>query len=137
MSNNNQVTNREEDLIEAIYRSPDRDTGVTVTYLCGALKLAKPSVSLMLKRLQEKELIERQPYGRIYLTKEGEKLAQEVLRLHQAIKNALIAMGVSEEIAEADACKMEHFLHKETLEALTQSLCSREARGIHNRRPKR
>jgi Mn-dependent DtxR family transcriptional regulator len=122
MSQQDVPTPREEDIIEAIYRNPRRDAGVSVSELCRALGLAKPTVSIMLKKLQEKGLVQRQPYRKVFLTEEGEKKAKAVLQLHEAIKSVLIKSGTPEDIAEQDACHMEHFLHPQTLQALIDSV---------------
>lgn len=127
-------TQREEDIIEAIYRSPHRDQGVTVSELCKALVLAKPTVSLMVKKLQEKGLVTREPYKKIFLTKQGTEKAKAILRRHEAIKEILIKSGTPEDIAELDACKMEHFLHTETLEALMNSLFDPKEKERHNKK---
>ncbi|HHY44005.1 MAG TPA: metal-dependent transcriptional regulator [Coprothermobacter sp.] len=127
-------TQREEDIIEAIYRSPHREQGVTVSELCKALGLAKPTVSLMVKKLQEKGLVTREPYKRIFLTEDGTEKAKAILRRHEAIKEILIKSGTPEDIAELDACKMEHFLHTETLEALMNSLFDPKEKERHSRK---
>ncbi|WP_018963423.1 metal-dependent transcriptional regulator [Coprothermobacter platensis] len=127
-------THREEDVIEAIYRSPHRDQGVSVSELCKALGLAKPTVSIMVKKLQEKNLVQREPYKRVFLTKDGAEKAKAILDRHETIKSVLMRSGTPEDIAEADACQMEHFLHPETLQALIDSVFCPTERETHNRK---
>lgn len=69
----------------------------------------------MLKRLASVGLIEQIPWRGIFLTAEGEKLAQESRERHQIVENFLLAIGVSPEIARRDAEGMEHHVSEETL----------------------
>ena len=74
--------------------------------------------------------MDREPAGAIFLTAEGEKLAQESRERHQIVENFLLAIGVSPEIARRDAEGMEHHVSEETLAMFlkfTQTQGSQEA----------
>lgn len=88
------------------------------------------TVAKMLKRLASVGLIEQIPWRGIFLTPEGEKLAQESRERHQIVENFLLAIGVSPEIARRDAEGMEHHVSEETLAMFlkfTQTQGSQEA----------
>ena len=77
--------------------------------------VSQPTVAKMLKRLASVGLIEMIPWRGVFLTPEGEKLAQESRERHQLVENFLLVLGVSPEIARRDAEGMEHHVSEETL----------------------
>ena len=83
--------------------------------MAARLGVSQPTVAKMLKRLASVGLIEQIPWRGIFLTPEGEKLAQESRERHQIVENFLLAIGVSPEIARRDAEGMEHHVSEETL----------------------
>ena len=83
---------------------------------------SKPSISVAMKNLREKELITMNADGHITLTESGREIAQNVWEKHRVIRTMLTALGVSEELASEDACKIEHVLSDETFEALKNHL---------------
>lgn len=98
--------------------------------MAARLGVSQPTVAKMLKRLSSVGLIEQIPWRGIFLTPEGEKLAQESRERHQIVENFLLAIGVSPEIARRDAEGMEHHVSEETLAMFlkfTQTQGSQEA----------
>lgn len=98
--------------------------------MAARLGVSQPTVAKMLKRLASVGLIEQIPWRGIFLTAEGEKLAQESRERHQIVENFLLAIGVSPEIARRDAEGMEHHVSEETLAMFlkfTQTQGSQEA----------
>ncbi|EOE2670380.1 manganese-binding transcriptional regulator MntR [Klebsiella pneumoniae] len=98
--------------------------------MAARLGVSQPTVAKMLKRLASVGLIEQIPRRGIFLTPEGEKLAQESRERHQIVENFLLAIGVSPEIARRDAEGMEHHVSEETLAMFlkfTQTQGSQEA----------
>lgn len=98
--------------------------------MAARLGVSQPTVAKMLKRLASVGLIEQIPWRGIFLTSEGEKLAQESRERHQIVENFLLAIGVSPEIARRDAEGMEHHVSEETLAMFlkfTQTQGSQEA----------
>lgn len=83
--------------------------------MAARLGVSQPTVAKMLKRLASVGLIEMIPWRGVFLTPEGEKLAQESRERHQLVENFLLVMGVSPEIARRDAEGMEHHVSEETL----------------------
>ncbi|HHO6712048.1 TPA: manganese-binding transcriptional regulator MntR [Klebsiella variicola] len=98
--------------------------------MAARLGVSQPTVAKMLIRLASVGLIEQIPWRGIFLTPEGEKLAQESRERHQIVENFLLAIGVSPEIARRDAEGMEHHVSEETLAMFlkfTQKQGSQEA----------
>ena len=85
--------------------------------MAARLGVSQPTVAKMLKRLATMGLIEMRPWRGVFLTAEGEKLAQESRERHQIVENFLLVLGVSPEIARRDAEGMEHHVSEETLDA--------------------
>ncbi|MDY4180226.1 MAG: metal-dependent transcriptional regulator, partial [Pseudoflavonifractor sp.] len=87
---------------------------------------SKPSVSIAMKRLRENGYIEMDPAGYITLLPPGEAIAQRIYERHRLLTRFLIQLGVSEDVAAADACKMEHDLSDETFEKIIQHALGRQ-----------
>ena len=85
--------------------------------MAARLGVSQPTVAKMLKRLASVGLIEMIPWRGVFLTPEGEKLAQESRERHQIVENFLLVLGVSAEIARRDAEGMELHVSQETLDA--------------------
>ena len=83
--------------------------------MAARLGVSQQTVAKMLKRLASVGLIEMIPWRGVFLTPEGEKLAQESRERHQLVENFLLVLGVSPEIARRDAEGMEHHVSEETL----------------------
>ena len=82
------------------------------------LGVTKPSVSYAMKRLRESGYITSDPAGMIVLLEPGREIAERIYERHKLLTQLFIALGVSEETAMADACKIEHDLSEETFEAI-------------------
>ena len=78
----------------------------------------KSSVSIAMKNLRQKQHITVTDAGYIYLTDSGREIAEMIYERHQLISGWLIKLGVPEEIATEDACRMEHVISKESFDAL-------------------
>jgi DtxR family Mn-dependent transcriptional regulator len=110
-----------EDYLEALVVLGGEKKVVRVTQLSKALGVKKPSVTSALKKLSQQGLVEHERYGWAMLTTEGEEIAQDVFRRHEALRHFLAdILNVDPEIASADACKMEHFLSPVSLEKLAK-----------------
>ncbi|GAA4654287.1 metal-dependent transcriptional regulator [Anaerocolumna aminovalerica] len=82
------------------------------------LGFKKSSVSIAMKNLREKNHITVTDAGFIYLTDSGKDIAEMIYERHQLLSSLLIKLGVDENIAAEDACKIEHVLSKESFEAI-------------------
>ena len=107
-----------EDYLEAILILRERQGAVRSIDVVHQLGLTKPSVSVAMKRFRENGYIEMDADGFITLLPPGEEIAQRIYSRHKLLTRFLMALGVSEEVAAADACKMEHDLSDETFEKI-------------------
>ena len=82
------------------------------------LGFKKSSVSVAMKNLREKNHITVTDAGFIYLTESGKKIAEMIHERHELLAAWLTKLGVPEDIASEDACKLEHVLSKESFEAI-------------------
>ena len=82
------------------------------------LGFKKSSVSVGMKHLREKKYIKVDDKGYITLTASGKKVAEMIYERHQFLSEYLIKIGVPEDIAVDDACKIEHVISQESFEAL-------------------
>jgi Mn-dependent DtxR family transcriptional regulator len=77
----------------------------------------KSSVSIAMKNLREKNHITVTDAGYIYLTESGRAIAETIYERNRFMSEMLMHWGVSEEIAERDACRIEHVISPETFAA--------------------
>lgn len=83
-----------------------------------AIDVKPPSVTEVLRKLEEKGLIAYEPYVGATLTPAGLEMARELWRRHKTFADLLMLLGVDAEIADTDACQFEHHVSPETLECL-------------------
>lgn len=107
-----------EDYLERILMLQERNGFVRSIDIANDMGFSKPSVSIAMKKLKEKNLIEIDKNGHIFLTESGAEIANRTYAKHKIIYSLLIKVGVSEETARQDACKIEHSLSDETVEKL-------------------
>lgn len=107
-----------EDYLEAMLMLRERRGYIRSVDVAQLLGVTKPSVSYAVKRLRESGYIEQDENGQLVLLPAGESIAQEMYARHQVLSEFLIALGVPEDIARADACRLEHDLSPETFEAI-------------------
>lgn len=114
-----QLTASIEDYLETISILSAKNKNVRVKDIAMALDVKMPSVNSALKVLKEKELIKHEAYSHVELTKKGQEYAREVYRRHKLISHFFQeVLGLPYEIADDDACKVEHVLSEETVENL-------------------
>ena len=82
------------------------------------LGYSKPSVSRAMGILKNGEYIEIDKDGAITLTETGREIAEKIFERHTVLSKLLMKLGVSEETAAADACKMEHAISDESFVAI-------------------
>lgn len=107
-----------EDYLETILLLQQKNGHVRSIDIANELAFTKASVSVAMKSLREKELITMADTGYISLTTEGQAKAEKVLERHTLLSNWLIRLGVSEEVAREDACRIEHDISDETFDVL-------------------
>jgi DtxR family Mn-dependent transcriptional regulator len=112
-----------QEYIEVISELIKRNRVARVKDIAGARQVSSANVSIALTQLAKKELVSHEQYGHVSLTAQGRRLARDLNRRHQAIKQFLIRiLGIEPELAEADACKIEHVMSPASLTALSAFL---------------
>ena len=107
-----------EDYLETILVLQEQSGQVRSIDIVNRLGYSKPSVSIAMKKLRESGYISMSPDGLITLNERGLEIARQVYSRHKVITKLFVLMGVSEEVAAEDACRVEHDLSPETVERI-------------------
>lgn len=118
-----------EDYLESILMLRERLGMVRSIDIVNQLGYSKPSVSVAMKRLRENGYIEMDGEGYITLTDAGHEIALKIYNRHRLLTHFLVQLGVSEETAAADACKIEHDLSEETFQKIKEHALKQQQRG--------
>ena len=113
-----------EDYLEAILMIKERNGNVRSIDVAHELSFSKPSVSVAMKHLRERNHITVTDAGFIYLTEEGRSIAEMIYERHEMIIDFLEKLGVPKEIAAEDACRIEHVISAESFTALKKHILS-------------
>lgn len=105
----------EEDYLEKILMIKRQQGVVRQIDIAQFMNYSKPSVSVAIKKLQEKGyIVFDKKTGEITLTDKGIHIAESTLVKHDTLTYFLVNIGVRKDVAEEDACKIEHDLSDET-----------------------
>lgn len=115
-----------ENYLEIILVLQDRLCAVRSIDIVNELGFSKPSVSIAMKRLRENGYIDMQSDGHITLTQSGLQIANKVYSRHRLLMQLFTHLGVNEDTANADACKIEHDLSEETYEKIKDFMNSKQ-----------
>jgi DtxR family transcriptional regulator, Mn-dependent transcriptional regulator len=114
------LTTAMEDYLEAIFDLDKEKKVVRVKDIAKRMDVKMPTVSGMLKTLNDRGLVHYEKYEYVELTKNGAGVGKEMRRRHEAIFKFLTELlQIDAGVADEEACKMEHVLSVETLESLT------------------
>lgn len=108
--------------LETIYVLTQHKTNVRSIDIAEYMSYSKPSVSRAVGLLKQGGYILVDSDGFITLTGSGFAVALKIFERHTVITQLLTRLGVSEQIAAEDACKIEHVISDETFEALKKYL---------------
>lgn len=111
-----------EDYLEAILMLKNEKGYARSVDIAARLNVTKPSVSFAMKRLRENGYILMDEESLITLTDRGEEIASKIYERHTVLSRFLMQLGVSEQTARVDACRMEHDISQETLEAIRRQI---------------
>lgn len=106
-----------EDYLESILLLSGQSEEVHRINVAKALKVSGAAVNKAVKILVEKGYVYEEG-KHLCLTVEGKRYAEEVFERHCILREFLTGLGVSEGVAEEDACRMEHLLSDETFKAI-------------------
>lgn len=107
-----------ENYLEAILMLKEQKGSVRSIDVVHHMNFSKPSVSRAMSLLRENGYITMSPEGWIELTESGLEVAERIYERHRLISQWFVAIGVTPEVAAADACRVEHDLSEETFEKL-------------------
>lgn len=113
-----QIHESAENYLEAILMIGQRKPQVRSIDIANELGFSKPSVSYAMKQFRENGYIVMASDGIITLTDAGREIAERTYERHTVLTKLFIALGVSEETAREDACRMEHHISEETFNAI-------------------
>lgn len=109
-----------EDYLETILVLYERNGQVRSIDIVNEMNFSKPSISIAMKKLRENGYIHMDVNGLITLTQEGKEIAERIYSRHKLLTKVLVAIGIDEEKAAAEACKIEHDIDDETYEKIGQ-----------------
>ena len=117
-----QIKESAENYLEAILILKTQKGSVRSIDIAHHMGFTKASVSVAMKNFRQEGYVTVDKDGEILLTEKGEAIARRVYERHQVITAALLALGVSEETASADSCKIEHDISEETFQCIKKYL---------------
>lgn len=125
------LTKAGEDYLECIWRlSTEQDPSGTAPVrsvdVAERLSVSKASVNKALTALRERGMVEQNRYGRVLLTDEGRYYGRVTWQAHRALRAFLVTeLGVDFDVADEEACLMEHALSNDTLSRWIDYLAER------------
>ncbi len=108
--------------LETIYVLGQKQQNVRSIDVAEEMGFSKPSVSRGVSILKQQGYLTVDGNGFLELTDSGMDLAKKIYERHTILTEALVRLGVDPEIAQQDACKMEHIISDETLNAFKRHL---------------
>lgn len=117
-----QIKESAENYLETILMLQNKKGNVRSIDIANELSFTKPSVSVAMKGFREEGYITVDDNGFISLTDKGRQIADRVYERHRVIAEALMALGVDEDVALEDSCKIEHDISNQTFEKLKEFL---------------
>ena len=115
-----------ENYLEAILMLQKQKGFVRSIDVANYLGFSKPSVSVAMKSFREDGYVDVDSDGNITLSQKGMEIATNMCERHEVIAKALMALGVSENTAYEDSCKIEHDISSESFEKIKSFLSKME-----------
>ncbi len=117
------LTNSLEDYLEAIYVLDQQKERVRVKHIADFLGVSRPSVVSAVTALGVRGLVQHAPYADVRLTPEGRQRGEAIYGRHVMLRRFLEELlGLPRELAERDACRLEHLLAQQSLERIAAFL---------------
>lgn len=108
-----------EDYLERMLMLEEQgNTAIHAIDIASSMGYSKASVSIALRKLEDMGYVDVGPKQVLTLTESGLEIAKKIYERHKVIGHFFISLGIDEDIAYRDACKIEHDLSDETFEAL-------------------
>jgi Mn-dependent DtxR family transcriptional regulator len=119
-----------EDYLESILVLEQRQQFVRSVDVANYLGFSKPSVSVAVGNLKSALLLTVDGAGGLHLTEAGRALAEQVYERHRLLARYLMNLGVDEETAAEDACRMEHVISQITFEKIKEHMGERRTDAV-------
>ncbi|MBR5479826.1 MAG: metal-dependent transcriptional regulator [Clostridia bacterium] len=114
-----------ENYLETIYILNKRNGSVRSIDIASELGYSKPSVSVAMKNLRANEMIEVNADGTIVLLQKGLEIAERMYERHTILCDFFVSLGVDENVASEDACRIEHVLSHDSFSAIKKYMESK------------
>ena len=112
------ITEAVENDLETILILSKKQPDVHAIDICSYLGYSRPTVSIVLKKMKEDNLVLVDGDNHITLTEKGRDVAEHIYDRHNILSEFFMLLGVSHDNAVEDACKIEHDLSDETYSLL-------------------
>ncbi|MBE6682384.1 MAG: metal-dependent transcriptional regulator [Ruminococcaceae bacterium] len=109
-----------ENYLETIYILKKKNGSVRSIDVANELSFSKASVSVAMKSFREEDYITVDDDGTLNLTEKGLEIALRVYERHEILAKALMALGVDEETAYEDACRIEHYISDKSIKKIKE-----------------
>ncbi len=107
-----------QDYLESILILSQTREYVRATDICNYFGYARATVSVFLKQLKENGYVDVDGKNHVFLTDNGREIAEDMYERHLTLTEFFKRIGVPDDIAAKDACRVEHYVSKHTFEAL-------------------
>ena len=111
-----------EDYLEAIFVLKKQTGEVRSVDLARYMGYSKPSISHAVSILKKGGFLEMDQEGYLHLTDIGQEIAEKIYERHCFFKNHLVMVGIAPEIAEQEACQLEHIISEDTFQKIKKHL---------------
>ncbi len=108
--------------LETILILSEKKANVRSVDVCEYMGFSKPSVSRAIGLLRTGGYVSMDSDGYLTLTELGKEVAGKMYERHRLLTEFLVSLGVSEDIASSDACKIEHHISDESFSAITRAM---------------
>ena len=109
-----------ENYLETILVLSRRQGNVRSIDVANELNFSKPSISYAMKQFRENGYVTMDENGFLHLTEAGMEIATRTYERHQALTRFFVALGVDEQVAAEDACRMEHVISAESFDKIKE-----------------
>lgn len=109
-----------ENYLETILLLLQKNEEVRSVDVANEMGFSKPSISRAVNLLKQDKYIDIDGLGRISLTEKGKEVAVKVYERHRLLAKYLVALGVDEETASKDACRIEHVISQQSFEKIKE-----------------
>lgn len=121
-----------EDYLEAILVLKKQTGEVRSVDLARYMGYSKPSISHAVAMLKKGGFLDTDRDGCLLLTDSGQEIAEKIYERHCFFKNQLVTAGIDPQIADKEACQMEHIISDETFQKIKKHLCQRNKEDSHH-----